>query len=400
MEAALRKADDHNINCTVISPIDTVEIKARSILIKEIPLGTSKEAIKAHFEEFGIISKLTWSVVGLWQKATIEFQEKESAEKASLNWSWLIGKDAVRIIPEGNVANTLETRDKFTLKLTYLPPGTTANDIWEYICKLGGRTCKIPRNATTYQRLRFAIVNFASKGEMEKALLDRPLFKEHQLQWVVPDTPACRRCGDKNHTGRECNLLLTPRQQVINDPKYKNLAKLYQKKHVPISTPANFGGLSWAQVISKKANNKTDTKVKHQNQEVKEKEISIETRLTRLEEAIGKILTHLNIPKTPTQENTTINKEKEAITQTTPTATGSNQKGKNKIELPAVIIERIISSDNSAKDQIKEISQAFTTYHHEIEDRILALENDIKTMVATINTIRSNGMDTDEQLFK
>ena len=69
------------MNCTMILLVDTIDIKSRSILVKEIPLGTSKEAIQAHFQDFGSINKITWSVVGLWQKATIEFKEKEAKEK-------------------------------------------------------------------------------------------------------------------------------------------------------------------------------------------------------------------------------------------------------------------------------------------------------------------------------
>ena len=65
MEQATNKASTLNMDCTMISPIDTIEIKSRSILVKEIPLGTLKEAIQAHFQDFGSINKITWSVVGL-----------------------------------------------------------------------------------------------------------------------------------------------------------------------------------------------------------------------------------------------------------------------------------------------------------------------------------------------
>jgi RNA recognition motif-containing protein len=170
MDYAMEKATSLGMECTMISPVDTIEIKSRTILVKEIPLGTSKEAIQANFEEFGTIKKISWSVVGLWQKANIEFEKKEEADEAAKQWSWLIGKDAVRIIPDGNIANTLEERDRYTLKLTHLPAGTTAYDVWDYIGELGGMTCKIPRNPTTYQRLRFAIVNFENEQNMNNAL--------------------------------------------------------------------------------------------------------------------------------------------------------------------------------------------------------------------------------------
>ena len=129
MDYAIEKANALGMDCTLISPIDTIEIKGRTILVKEIPLGITNDIIQANFEEFGKIKRISQAVVGLWQKASIEFEEKKKAEEAAKQWSWLIGKDAVRIVPEGNIANTLEERDQYTLKLTHLPAGTTAYDI-------------------------------------------------------------------------------------------------------------------------------------------------------------------------------------------------------------------------------------------------------------------------------
>ena len=111
MQHALNKAQDLKIETTIILPIDTIEIKPWSILVKEILLGITKETIQANFEKFGTINKITWSVIGLWQKATIEYKQKESADNATKNWSWPIGKDMVRIVPESNVTNILQERD-------------------------------------------------------------------------------------------------------------------------------------------------------------------------------------------------------------------------------------------------------------------------------------------------
>ena len=87
MQHALDKAQDLKIETNIISPIDTIEVKTRSILVKEIPLGTTKETIQANFEKFGTINKITWSVIGLWQKATIEYKQKESTDNAIKYWS-------------------------------------------------------------------------------------------------------------------------------------------------------------------------------------------------------------------------------------------------------------------------------------------------------------------------
>src|SRR4051812_15347323 len=86
---------------------------------------------------------------------------------------------------------------------------------------------------------------------MTNALQDRPVFCNIQLQWIIPETPTCRRCGDKNHSSKDCILRPNIRQKVLTEPKFQKLAKLYERKHVLISTLANFGRTSWAEVVKK-----------------------------------------------------------------------------------------------------------------------------------------------------
>jgi RNA recognition motif-containing protein len=155
---------------THTSPNDTNPLKERSLIMKEIPLGVSKEAIKATLEEFGTIERITWSLVGLWEKATITYQQQQDYDKAKTNWSILIGKDSTRIVPATNTAQHLQERSKFTLKLTNLPAGTTAFDLQEYIQDLKGKTCKIPRIQSSYQRQRIAYVEFETQEDLEVAL--------------------------------------------------------------------------------------------------------------------------------------------------------------------------------------------------------------------------------------
>jgi hypothetical protein len=158
---------------------------------------------------------------------------------------------------------------------------------------LGGKTCKIPRNPSTYNRLRFVIVNFDNEENKNQALQDRPMFRNYQLQWIVPETPACRRCGDKNHTGKECSLKSNTQQRALNEPKFQKLAKLYERKHVPVAVLANFGGTSWAEVV--KRNKIKEPIRKLPPRYTKEPDSHIEIRLARMEQAIDQILKHLKI---------------------------------------------------------------------------------------------------------
>ena len=74
-----------------------------------------------------------------------------------------------------------QERSKYTLKLTNLPAGTTAFNLQDYIQKLGGKTCKIPRIASSYQRQRVAYVEFETEDELEAALQDQAIFKDQYL---------------------------------------------------------------------------------------------------------------------------------------------------------------------------------------------------------------------------
>ena len=69
-------------------------------------------------------------IMEIWQKAKITFSKEAEAIEASEKWSTLIGKDAVRIIPAYDLAETLRKRQKATLKLIELPKGCTAFDLW------------------------------------------------------------------------------------------------------------------------------------------------------------------------------------------------------------------------------------------------------------------------------
>src|SRR3954468_8001637 len=240
---------------TNTSPNNTNPLKEKSIIMKEIPLGTSKEAIKAAVEEFGAIEKITWSIVSLWQKAIIIFQDQQSYQQAKTNWSILISKDSTRLVPATNTAQHLQERSKYTLKLTNLPAGTIAFDLQNYIQELKDKTCKIPRISTSYQRQRIAFVEFENEEDMANALQDQATYKEHHLVWTETDQSNCIRCGNISHSIKQCPNQSTTRKQVTQEAKYTNLAKLYQRKHVPISTPIGFAGIRWADLLKPKQKN-------------------------------------------------------------------------------------------------------------------------------------------------
>jgi len=150
-EQGIKTLNKQEIPNTPWIPGGLEEKKKKKIIVKEIPIGTLESEVKTAFEEFGNIQEFHMQIVGIWQKAKITFSKEAEAIEASRKWSTLIGKDAVRIIPAYDPAETLRKRQKATLKLTELPKGCTAFDLWDHIIEAGGKTCKIPRNPGSYQ---------------------------------------------------------------------------------------------------------------------------------------------------------------------------------------------------------------------------------------------------------
>ncbi|KAG9290246.1 hypothetical protein G9A89_022222 [Geosiphon pyriformis] len=85
---ASKKAGDAKIlvNTDLKKPTDHSDW---AVVVKEIPVGTSVEAVHVALSEFGSVVSIKMQLVGLWQKAV--------ANLVAARWSILIGKDAVRV---------------------------------------------------------------------------------------------------------------------------------------------------------------------------------------------------------------------------------------------------------------------------------------------------------------
>ncbi|KAG9297751.1 hypothetical protein G9A89_011266 [Geosiphon pyriformis] len=195
----------------------------QAVVIKEIPIDMLKDMIIAAVSEFGIIKSIKIQLVGMWQKAVVEFANSDQAVQLASRWSFLIRKDSIRVAMTMGDCDTWTSRDWFKALLFTLPAGTTAHDLGMLLDRTGGKTCVINRSLETGNQFRCAVVCFES-DEMLESL---------ELVW-------CNRCGCFEHLALECDASdVSPL-----------LAKLYTRKNVPISRPAVFSGKSWAQVVS------------------------------------------------------------------------------------------------------------------------------------------------------
>ncbi|KAG9293315.1 hypothetical protein G9A89_007561 [Geosiphon pyriformis] len=69
----------------------------QTVVLKKIPIGTLTKTVHTVLSEFGIIKSIKMQLVGLWQKAVVEFGQIEHADLVTTHWSILIRKDAMHV---------------------------------------------------------------------------------------------------------------------------------------------------------------------------------------------------------------------------------------------------------------------------------------------------------------
>ncbi|KAG9298949.1 hypothetical protein G9A89_015971 [Geosiphon pyriformis] len=68
-------------------------------------------------------------LIGLWQKAVVEFERSDQADLAVAEWSILIGKNAVCVAKANSDKEVWDVRNQHRALLYTLPMGTNAHDI-------------------------------------------------------------------------------------------------------------------------------------------------------------------------------------------------------------------------------------------------------------------------------
>ncbi|KAG9300593.1 hypothetical protein G9A89_005193 [Geosiphon pyriformis] len=128
----------------------------RSTFTSELSLGRAKD--------MAISKKIMMQLIGLWQKALVEFESSEVADLVTSRWSVLMGKDSVHVAKAVNDKQSWVSRNRFWALLYILPIGTTAHDLSELVETYGGKTCFIGRNPTLYVRDQCAVICFESEA--------------------------------------------------------------------------------------------------------------------------------------------------------------------------------------------------------------------------------------------
>ncbi|KAG9296409.1 hypothetical protein G9A89_015001 [Geosiphon pyriformis] len=145
----------------------------------------------------------------------VEFAELDQANLLVSKWSFLISKDSVHVAKAVEDHETWASKNQFRALLFTLPVGMTAHDLETLLKKTGGKTCVINRSLETGNRICYAVM----------------------------DLVCCMKYEHFGHSALECDaseVLVLPLskklyKKIASEKAHFQLAKLYEKKDVPIS---------------------------------------------------------------------------------------------------------------------------------------------------------------------
>ncbi|KAG9291065.1 hypothetical protein G9A89_012937 [Geosiphon pyriformis] len=177
-----------------------------AVVLKKISICTSTEAVHAALSEFGIIKSIKMQLVGLWQKAVVEFEQVKHADLVAVHWSILIGKDAVHIARSDVNKASWDACDVYKALLYTLPMGTNAHDIWDYVASIGEKTCVIDHYLVSYAQARCATVCFDSVESLDAVIETMLVLKGANLHWSHFVLAKCTGCEKLGHILLACPI--------------------------------------------------------------------------------------------------------------------------------------------------------------------------------------------------
>ncbi|KAG9306145.1 hypothetical protein G9A89_016049 [Geosiphon pyriformis] len=170
-----------------------------TVVLKEIPVGTSAKAVHAVLTEFGTIKSIKMQLIGLWQKSAALYSS-------------------------------------------------------DFIGSVGEKTCVINCHPVTYVRARCAIVCFESVESLDAVMGTTFMLKDAYLCWSYLGSAKCTKCGKLGHTSLGC---VTGEKsfsgglscRVFSDADKSRLAAIYAKCSVPVAHSVSFSGVLWAKIV-------------------------------------------------------------------------------------------------------------------------------------------------------
>src|SRR5207244_1521331 len=146
--------------------------KSRSIVIRDIPLFTTKDMIVTKFKSFGLIDniKLHTPVGASFQQAEIAFSDPEVVNSLNNRWSTFVGGENVRIYPASLTSDEQKSRGQYAAVLRGLKSGIKAIDLDNIYSQVGARAINLSRFPKSYLSHPWAYFFFASEEARNAAM--------------------------------------------------------------------------------------------------------------------------------------------------------------------------------------------------------------------------------------
>ncbi|KAG9286846.1 hypothetical protein G9A89_012396 [Geosiphon pyriformis] len=192
----------------------------REIVVKKILVDLFKSAVESVFSKFGKIVSIKMQLIGLWQKALVEFESFEIADLVAARW--------------------FISRDLHQVLLYTLPVGMMAHDFSDLLESYDRKTCFIGCNLSSYVCNRCVIVCFVDEVSKLAAIGSTLVFKSVNLYWTGLSLAHCAYCKQFGHISTGCLL-------GGNSGAYDKWVVTLQN-WVPIVCPVFFSRKTWTQV--------------------------------------------------------------------------------------------------------------------------------------------------------
>ena len=233
----LTLSDNSTIQMQEAQLYNAVEAKYKMIRIWDIPLNTNQSEIKEAFTKYGEINTIRMNTIGMWQTTNIEFTNQQDYQTVSQKWAVPFKADLVRIFPFIRTNECKRERDRFTLKLTNLPPGTIGYDLNNIIKRSNAKTCYISRNRN-YTRKQYAVLSFKDQEDQDQAFNVTHSLGNTELTWTTMDTKLCAICSQQDYLAAQCNIKKqTQERRQVRHQLADRHGHLYQK-YKPAGTTA------------------------------------------------------------------------------------------------------------------------------------------------------------------
>ncbi|KAG9289387.1 hypothetical protein G9A89_007948 [Geosiphon pyriformis] len=259
----------------------------RAVVLKKIPVGTSAKTVRAALSDFSIIKSIKMQLVGLWQKAVVEFEQLDQADLVAAEWFILIKKDVVRVAKSDKDKEAWNKRDVYKALLYTLPVETNAHDIWNYIKSVGGKTYIINYYPVSYARARCTTVCFDFADSLNAVMGTTPVLRGANLHWSSLIMAKCAKCENSGYTFLDCVVggkipSSGLQRRIFSDSDKGRLTTIYAKCSASVARPVSFGEMKPTPQVFLALNDRFAT---------------LECSLTSLAECVDKLAKRLDTPE-------------------------------------------------------------------------------------------------------